>query len=73
MYSGTIQEWDLVRLKPSASLDAAGGAIWCMEASPDHSMLAAGCEDGRVGGADVANQHCLSTCTCTCILLFFTS
>ena len=45
---GTIQEWDLMRLKPSASLDAAGGAVWCMEASPDSSTLAAGCEDGRV-------------------------
>lgn len=44
-----MQEWDLLRLKPSASLDAAGGAVWCMEASPDHSLLATGCEDGRVG------------------------
>ena len=35
-------------MKPSTSLDAAGGAVWCMEASPDHSQLAAGCEDGRV-------------------------
>ena len=46
--SGTIQEWDLVRLKLSTSLDAAGGAVWCMEPSPDNSLLAAGCEDGRV-------------------------
>ena len=46
--SGTIQEWNLVYLKPSTSLDAAGGAVWCMEANPDSSLLAAGCEDGRV-------------------------
>ena len=46
--TGTIQEWDLIRLRPSSSLDAAGGAVWCMEASPDGSLLATGSEDGRV-------------------------
>lgn len=45
---GAVQEWDLLQLKPASSLDAAGGAVWCMKASPHRSLLAAGCEDGRV-------------------------
>ena len=48
LFPGSVQEWDLLRLKPSSSLDASGGAVWCMEASPDLSLLATGCEDGRV-------------------------
>ncbi len=45
---GVVLEWDLVRLRPVHSEDSFGGAVWCMQANLQHSMLAVGSEDGQV-------------------------
>lgn len=33
---------------PVQSADAMGSAIWCMDSNSDKSMLAVGCDDGKV-------------------------
>ena len=46
--SGVLEEWDLLRLQPSHSVNVCGGPIWCLQVKPDKSCIAIGCEDGKV-------------------------
>ncbi|XP_015666899.1 U3 small nucleolar RNA-associated protein 4 homolog [Protobothrops mucrosquamatus] len=45
---GAVVEFDLERLRVKSSLDAFGGPLWSMAASPSGAQLAVGCEDGSV-------------------------
>lgn len=47
---GRIREWNTADGGRAElfSVDANGGAIWCMAVSPDQETLAVGCEDGRI-------------------------
>eukprot|EP01134_Creolimax_fragrantissima_P004669 CFRG4669T1 len=53
---GYVVEWDLTTLTPKQAIDTNGGAVWCLEANNAQTMLATGCEDGRVRLLDVAND-----------------
>uniref|UniRef100_A0A8D2IFG2 UTP4 small subunit processome component n=1 Tax=Urocitellus parryii TaxID=9999 RepID=A0A8D2IFG2_UROPR len=46
--NGEILEYDLQALNVKYALDAFGGPIWSMTASPSGSQLLVGCEDGSV-------------------------
>jgi U3 small nucleolar RNA-associated protein 4 len=46
--AGELVEYDLSTLLPTSSTPSNGGGIWCLAANPDHTILAAGCEDGCV-------------------------
>uniref|UniRef100_A0A2K5E7C2 UTP4 small subunit processome component n=1 Tax=Aotus nancymaae TaxID=37293 RepID=A0A2K5E7C2_AOTNA len=46
--NGEIIEYDLQALKIKYAMDAFGGPIWSMAASPSGSQLLIGCEDGSV-------------------------
>ncbi|XP_059523627.1 U3 small nucleolar RNA-associated protein 4 homolog isoform X5 [Myotis daubentonii] len=46
--NGEIIEYDLQALNIKYSMDAFGGPIWSMAASPSGSQLLVGCEDGSV-------------------------
>lgn len=46
--NGEILEYDLQALNIKYTLDAFGGPIWSMTASPSGSQLLVGCEDGSV-------------------------
>ncbi|XP_014384647.1 PREDICTED: cirhin isoform X5 [Myotis brandtii] len=46
--NGEIIEYDLQALNIKYSMDAFGGPIWSMAASPSDSQLLVGCEDGSV-------------------------
>ncbi|ERE79765.1 cirhin [Cricetulus griseus] len=46
--NGEILEYDLQALNIKYALDAFGGPIWSMTASPSGSQLVVGCEDGSV-------------------------
>ncbi|XP_062817577.1 U3 small nucleolar RNA-associated protein 4 homolog [Anolis carolinensis] len=46
--SGDIFEYDLQKLCIKYSLDAFGGALWSMEAHPNGTQLAVGCDDGSI-------------------------
>uniref|UniRef100_A0A9L0K784 UTP4 small subunit processome component n=1 Tax=Equus asinus TaxID=9793 RepID=A0A9L0K784_EQUAS len=46
--NGEIIEYDLQALNIKYAMDAFGGPIWSMAASPSGSQLLAGCEDGSV-------------------------
>lgn len=67
LFQGAIHECDLLRLRPSSSVDSCGGAVWCMAINSSKTNLAAGCEDGQVLLASVFIPCCLMTFTsCTC-------
>ncbi len=45
----TIREWELPAGQPACSLEAPGGKmVWCVTATRDGSVFAAGLGDGRV-------------------------
>ncbi|PNJ61527.1 UTP4 isoform 7 [Pongo abelii] len=46
--NGEIMEYDLQALNIKYAMDAFGGPIWSMAASPSGSQLLVGCEDGSV-------------------------
>ncbi len=48
LYAGLLEEWDLIRLSPSQSIQSSGGPIWCLEVSFSHQYIAIGCENGQV-------------------------
>ncbi|KAF9427540.1 U3 small nucleolar RNA-associated protein [Podila epigama] len=50
-----VTEWDLISLKPKASVDSHGGAVWCMATNHANTVLALGCEDGCVRLFDIAD------------------
>ena len=50
---GEVIEWDLESLTEKNRADATGGPVWCIAASRNKQLLAAGCEDGSIRLFDI--------------------
>lgn len=46
--STMVTEWDLDTWRPKLNYDCNAGVVWCVDANPSGTHLAAGCDDGSV-------------------------
>lgn len=46
--STSVTEWDVNTWRPKSNYDCNAGVVWCVDANPQGTRLAAGCDDGLV-------------------------